>query len=51
MLARYWLGDLYQQHSNSPVLQQALIYGAGSVGRQLAQAMMNNKRVRVVGFG
>lgn len=50
MLARYWLGDLYQQHSNSPVLQQALIYGAGSVGRQLAQAMMNNKRVRVVGF-
>ena len=50
MLARYWLGDLYQQHSNSPVLQQALIYGAGSVGRQLAQAMMNTKRVRVVGF-
>lgn len=50
MLARYWLGDLYQQHSNSPVLQQALIYGAGLVGRQLAQAMMNNKRVRVVGF-
>lgn len=50
MLARYWLGDLYQQHSNSPVLQQALIYGAGSVGRQLAQVMMNNKRVRVVGF-
>jgi len=31
-------------------LPQALIYGAGSAGRQLASAMANSPEIRVVGF-
>jgi FlaA1/EpsC-like NDP-sugar epimerase len=48
--ARVWLGGLYHQHLRKAALPQALIYGAGSAGRQLASAMANSPEIRVVGF-
>ena len=48
--ARVWLGGLYQYHLRKAALPQALIYGAGSAGRQLASAMANSPEIRVVGF-
>jgi FlaA1/EpsC-like NDP-sugar epimerase len=48
--ARVWLGGLYHQQLLKASLPQALIYGAGSAGRQLASAMTNSPEIRVVGF-
>lgn len=48
--ARVWLGGLYHQQLRKASLPQALIYGAGSAGRQLASAMTNSPEIRVVGF-
>jgi FlaA1/EpsC-like NDP-sugar epimerase len=48
--ARVWLGGLYHKQLRKAFLPQALIYGAGSAGRQLASAMANSTEVRVVGF-
>lgn len=48
--ARVWLGGLYHQQLRKATLPQALIYGAGSAGRQLASAMANSPEIRVVGF-
>ena len=48
--ARVWLGGLYHQHLRKAALPQALIYGAGSAGRQLASAMASSPEMRVVGF-
>lgn len=48
--ARIWLGGLYLQRLRKTALPQALIYGAGSAGRQLASAMSNSPEIRVVGF-
>ena len=48
--ARLWLGGLYHQHMRKTALPQALIFGAGSAGRQLASAMANSPEIRVVGF-
>ncbi|MSP36751.1 MAG: polysaccharide biosynthesis protein [Limnohabitans sp.] len=48
--ARVWLGGLYHQQLRKASLPQALIYGAGSAGRQLASAMSNSPEIRVVGF-
>ncbi|MBI2307913.1 MAG: polysaccharide biosynthesis protein [Rhodocyclales bacterium] len=48
--ARIWLGGLYHQQLRKAALPQALIYGAGSAGRQLASAMVNSLEIRVVGF-
>lgn len=48
--ARVWLGELYHQQLRKASLQQSLIYGAGSAGRQLASAMANSPEIRVVGF-
>ncbi len=48
--ARVWLGGLYHQQLRKASLPQALIYGAGSAGRQLAAAMSNSPEIRVVGF-
>jgi FlaA1/EpsC-like NDP-sugar epimerase len=49
-LARVWLGDQYRnilKHASRP---NALIYGAGSAGRQLVAAISNNHEMKVVGF-
>ena len=48
--ARVWLGGLYHHQLRKAALPQALIYGAGSAGRQLASAMANSPEIRVVGF-
>ena len=48
--ARVWLGGVYYQQVRKASLPQALIYGAGSAGRQLASAMVNSVEIRVVGF-
>lgn len=48
--ARIWLGGLYHQHLRKAVMPLALIYGAGSAGRQLASAMANSPEIRVVGY-
>ncbi len=48
--ARVWLGGLYHQQLRKASLPQALIYGAGSAGRQLASAMASSPEMRVVGF-
>ena len=47
---RVWLGGLYHQHLRKAALPQALIYGAGSAGRQLASAMANSHEMRVMGY-
>lgn len=49
-LARVWLGGLYQTQLRKSSLPLALIYGAGSAGRQLASAMANSSQIRVAGF-
>lgn len=48
--ARVWLGGLYNQLLRKSAMPKALIYGAGSAGRQLASAMVNSPEIRVVGF-
>lgn len=48
--ARVWLGGLYHQQLRKASISQALIYGAGSAGRQLASAMANSPEISVVGF-
>jgi FlaA1/EpsC-like NDP-sugar epimerase len=48
--ARVWLGGLYHQQLRRASMPQALIYGAGSAGRQLAAALANSPEMRVVGF-
>jgi FlaA1/EpsC-like NDP-sugar epimerase len=48
--ARVWLGGLYHQQLRKASLPQALIYGAGNAGRQLASGMANSHDIRVVGF-
>ncbi|OGB19827.1 MAG: capsular biosynthesis protein [Burkholderiales bacterium RIFCSPLOWO2_12_67_14] len=50
MLARFWLGGLYQNQLKMGSLPRVLIYGAGNAGRQLAAAMSNSHEMRVVGF-
>lgn len=49
-LARFWLGGLYQTQLKMGALPKVLIYGAGTSGRQLADAMANSQVMRVVGF-
>lgn len=49
-IARLWLGQLYQTRLESKALPRALIYGVGTVGRQLADAMASSYEMRVVGF-
>jgi FlaA1/EpsC-like NDP-sugar epimerase len=48
--AQWWLGSLYNQRLSKTSLPQALIYGAGSAGRQLASALSTSHEILVVGF-
>lgn len=48
--ARVWLGGFYHRQFRKATMPQALIYGAGSAGRQLASAMANSPELRVVGY-
>ncbi len=48
---RYWLGGINNvQNVSYKTLPIALIYGAGSAGRQLAAALNSNKEMLVKGF-
>lgn len=49
-LACYWLGGKYQSRLQVAALPRALVYGAGSAGRQLVSALENSFEIRVVGF-
>jgi FlaA1/EpsC-like NDP-sugar epimerase len=48
--ARVWFGSMYQPKLGKAILPQALVYGAGDAGRQLASAMANSPQIQVVGF-
>ena len=50
LVARFWLGGLYRQQLMRAALPKVLIYGAGSVGRQLAVAMSHSHELQIVGF-
>lgn len=50
LLARYWLGGIYQSQLHISSLPRALVYGAGSAGRQLVSALEKSFEMRVVGF-
>ncbi|MEO5343672.1 MAG: polysaccharide biosynthesis protein [Gammaproteobacteria bacterium SHHR-1] len=50
ILARFWLGGLYQNQLRQASRPRVLIYGAGLSGRQLATALNNSHEMRVVGF-
>ena len=50
LLVRFWLGGLYRNLLNRNALPQALIYGAGNAGMQLAGALINSHEMRVVGY-
>lgn len=49
-LARFWLGEQYNNLKNKSNLPRVLIYGAGSSGRQLAGALLDGSVMRVLGF-
>ena len=49
-IARIWLGDQYQSILKHAARPKALIYGAGTTGRQLAVALANSHEMQVVGF-
>lgn len=49
-LARVWLGDQYQNILKRAARPKVLIYGAGTTGRQLADAMASSHEMQVVGF-
>lgn len=49
-VARVWLGGVHLKQLSKTNLPKALIYGAGSAGRQLALAMASSHEIHVVGF-
>jgi len=48
--AKWWLGGEYQSRWKRAGLPQLLIYGAGSAGRQLANAMAASTGISLVGY-
>lgn len=50
VLARCWLGGLYQAVLKRKALPRVLIYGAGDAGRKLAQALTASAELRMEGF-
>lgn len=49
-LARVWLGDHYQNILRKGPRRKALVYGAGTTGRQLVRGIANSQEIQVVGF-
>ena len=49
LFVRYWLGG-FGRYNFLPGTSRALIYGAGSAGRQLAGGLLTSSDVRVVGY-
>jgi len=50
LLARFWLGGVYRTQRQRNSLPRIVIYGAGSAGRQLAEALGNGYEMQVIGF-
>ena len=50
LFVKYIFGDNYLFKDKSQFLKKALVYGAGSAGRQLVSALANNNELKVVGF-
>jgi FlaA1/EpsC-like NDP-sugar epimerase len=48
--ARYWLGQPYRRHLGGRNRRRVVVYGAGSAGRQLANALGNSSKVQLAGF-
>ena len=46
----YWLGNIYRDEIKSGLTDKALIYGAGSAGKQLANALRHSATFEVIGF-
>ena len=49
-IANIWLGGAYLSILQSSDFPKAVIYGAGSAGRQLAAALNNSHEMRLIGF-
>ena len=50
LVARLWLGNLEQSRRHRSSRPRTLIYGAGSAGRQLAQALTGSVEFDVLGY-
>jgi FlaA1/EpsC-like NDP-sugar epimerase len=50
LFVKYLLGGNYLFKDKSQFLKKALVYGAGSAGRQLVSALENSNELKVVGF-
>ena len=50
ILGAFYLGGAYRHKLGRKVAPKVLIYGAGSTGRQLANALANSNQMRVIGF-
>ena len=50
LLARGWLGGIYQRLLSRRELPRVLIYGAGDAGRKLAQALLASCELQLLGF-
>jgi FlaA1/EpsC-like NDP-sugar epimerase len=50
LFVKYLLGGNYLFKDKSHFLKKALVYGAGSAGRQLVSALANSNELKVVGF-
>lgn len=50
LLARYWLGGMYQGILRRETLPQVVIYGAGAAGRQLAAALATSPEMVLRAF-
>jgi len=50
LFVKYLFGGNYLFKDKSQFLKKALVYGAGSAGRQLVSALANSNEVKVVGF-
>ena len=50
LFLKYLLGGTYLFNDKTLLLKKTLIYGAGNSGQQLASSLINNYRLKVVGF-
>ena len=50
LFVKYIFGGNYLFKEKSQFLKKALVYGAGSAGRQLASTLANSNELKVVGF-
>jgi len=50
LAAQYWLGGMYIEQLRQGKKPRALIYGAGSAGRELAAALAHNIDINLAGF-